>query len=496
MQIRFSSHSLVEIFRDLYLGEKTGVLALDQDDGVRRLHFERGLIQFADSTAEPERLGAALTENGTISAGALEEAGTDAEPAELVRSLLNRGLVGKTALQRALSELGERIIGAAFARSGGQAEFRETDAVASFYESDVLSTFSQILAGIERMEDFELVREAMEGLDNRLRLRKPSPIPLERLTLSRIQGFVVSRVDGASTFADVISTLPPGEDEQASRFLFGLLVLGVIDYDPPVADGPFRAANILRDHADRRALDEMQARTIQQAYARIRNQSPHEVLGVTANASRRAIERAYEEAKTLFSRERLLPKVRDRYRSELGVIESRLIEAYLQLTRPERGVDAMRNEAPARPEDVDVQDLLVRPELDKTQTRAALDEASRVAELYYAKARQSMRSGDFHNAIQYGKLAISYNGEDARFYSMLADCQARNPEARWQRMAEQNYTKATQLDPWNAEYWISLGRFYKKRGLHLRARRQFEEALKLVPEHEVATRELEGLGRG
>jgi tetratricopeptide (TPR) repeat protein len=495
MHTRFSPHSLTEIFRDLYLGERTGILTLEQDDGVRRFHFERGLITFADSTSEAERLGRVLTNEGAVSAGALKEAGTDAEPAQLAQSLLNRGLIGTAALQRSLRELSDRIVGAAFAGPGGQAEFHETDTAPSFYDSDVLSTFEQILGGIERMADFDLVREALDGLDNRLRMRRPAPIPLERLTLSRTQGFVVSRVDGTSTFSGVISTLPPGEDEHASRFLFGLLVMGVIDYDPPVADGPFRAANILRDHADRRALDELQARTIQQAYARMRNQSAHEVLGVTSHASRRAIERAYEEAKTLFSRERLLPRVRERYRSELGVIESRLIEAYLQLTRPETATNPSRREEDARREDVSVDDLLVRPELDKTQARAALDEAGRVAELYYSKARQSMRSGDYHNAIQYGKLAISYNGEDARFYFTLADCQARNPEARWQRMAEQNYTKATQLDPWNAEYLISLGRFYKKRGLHLRARRQFEEALKLVPEHEVATRELQSLGK-
>ena len=89
-----------------------------------------------------------------------------------------------------------------------------------------------------------------------------------------------------------------------------------------------------------------------------------------------------------------------------------------------------------------------------------------------------MREGDFHNAIQYGKLAVSHNGEDARYFALLADCQVRNPEARWQRMAEENLTKATELDPWNPEYWISLGRLYKRRGLKLRARRQFEEALK------------------
>jgi tetratricopeptide (TPR) repeat protein len=138
-------------------------------------------------------------------------------------------------------------------------------------------------------------------------------------------------------------------------------------------------------------------------------------------------------------------------------------------------------------------DLLMRPELDKTRKRTEIDEAARVGELYYSKARKAMLSGDYHNAIQYGKLAVSYCAEDARFYALLADCQSRNPEARWQRMAEQNYTKATELDPWNAQYWINLGRFYKKRGLNLRAKRQFEEALRLVPEHEEATRELAAL---
>ena len=135
----------------------------------------------------------------------------------------------------------------------------------------------------------------------------------------------------------------------------------------------------------------------------------------------------------------------------------------------------------------------VRVEMDRSKSKVALDKANRVADVYYAKARKSMQEGDYHNAIQYGKLAISYNPQDARFFFLIADCQSRNPEGRWQRMAEENLTKATELDPWNPEYWISLGRLYKKRGLKLRAKRQFQEALKLVPNSADLIRELEGL---
>ena len=60
-------------------------------------------------------------------------------------------------------------------------------------------------------------------------------------------------------------------------------------------------------------------------------------------------------------------------------------------------------------------------------------------------------------------------------------------------MAEPNFLKATQLDPWNADYLVTLGRFYKRRGLKLRAKKQFEQALEVVPGHDEATSELSSL---
>ena len=116
------------------------------------------------------------------------------------------------------------------------------------------------------------------------------------------------------------------------------------------------------------------------------------------------------------------------------------------------------------------------------------------AESYYVKARKSMREGDFHTAIQYGKLAISYVSEDPRYYALLADCQIRNPEAKWQRLAEQNYLKATELDPWNPEHWLRLGQFYKQRGLTIRAKKQIRKALEVAPGFEEAVAELKQLG--
>jgi tetratricopeptide (TPR) repeat protein len=495
MQSHFSSQTLAEIFRDFYLSERSGVLSLAHDQDEKRLFFQRGLIHYAEGNADEESLGPRLIRENKISSGALEEARGEIErPVELAQVLIRRDLIGKEALRETVREMVDSVVKGAFRWERGAAQFDDVQELAGPFESDVLTTFEVILRGIFNMTDFEPIGEAMQGLDNRLHVRNPTPLPLEKLTLSPAHGFILSRVDGSTTVSDVVSILPQAEEQQALRFLFGLLVMGVLEYDPPLGDGPFRVANILRDHADRRALERMQEQTIQQAYSQMRAQDPYSILGVTATASRQAVERAYEEAKALFSRERILPRVRDQFRSELAVIESRLIEAYLRLTQPDASKpSAEKQAAEATDQNLRGDDLLVRVEMDKTKSKLELEEAAKVADAYFAKARKAQREADFHNAIQYGKLAVSYNKNDARYFYLLAECQVRNPGPRWQHEAEQNYVKATQLDPWNADYWISLGRFYKKRGLSLRARRQFEEALRLVPEHEGATKELETL---
>ena len=496
MQSHFSSQTLSEIFRDLYLGERTGVLELDREGAQKRIWFSRGLIHYAESKEDFERLGKRLVQDKLLSAGALQEAEAGRTTGvSLAQGLVNRGLISRESLSKAIKAIIDSVVRSVFLWEGGAARFKDETDTEPVFDTDVLMTFEVILQGIFTMTDFDPIGEAMRGLDNQIRLRNPAPLPVERLTLSASHGFILSRVDGTCAVSEVLSVLPQHEEALALRFLFGLLVMGVLEYNPALGDGPFRVANILRDHADRRALERMQEQTIRQAYAQMRTQNPYEVLSVTPSTGRQAIEQAYEEAKGLFSRDRLLSSIRDQFRSELAVIESRLIEAYLRLTQAETG-DVVKHGMAARTakENIGVDDLLVRVELDKTESKVALEKSKKVASGYYTKALKAQREGDFHNAIQYGKLAISYDPEDAKLFSLLAECQVRNPGPRWQHQAEQNFTKATELDPWNATYWLNLGRFYKKRGLKLRARKQFEEALKLVPEHPEAENELAALG--
>ncbi len=497
MSGQFSSHGLAEIFRDLYLGESSGVLHLERGGLAKRIYFERGMILFAESTAEDEDLGRRLVSEGKISAGALAEARRNtSEPKDLAQALVNRGLIGKEALSHTVRFIVERVVQSVFKWEGGSVKFSEGWLLQEIFESDILSTFEVILKGIDGMVGFEPIKEALRGLDNRLRARVPPPVPLERLALSPAHGFILSRVDGSSSLNEILSILPHGEDELACRFLYGLLVMGVVTHEPPISDGTFHVAAILSDHADHVALEVLQQKGISQAYEDLKDKTPYQILGVSSNASREEIEGAYQGAKEKFSKERVLPRVREKLRSELAVIDSRLVEAFLTLCQARSADPISRQEdgvAGIPSANLGVGDLLVRVEMDKSHSKRAIEESAKLADSYYAKARRFVREGDYYNAIQYTKLAISYSPEDARFFFLMAECEVRNPEPRWQRMAEQNFLKAAELDAWNADYRVSLGRFYKRRGLKLRARKQLEHALQIVPGHEAAIEELKNL---
>jgi hypothetical protein len=455
------------------------------------------MILFAESSEEDEDLGPRLVSEGKISTGALAEARRNiSESKDLAQALINRGLIGKETLSHTVRYIVEKIVRSVFQWEGGKSRFSEGWLLQEIFETDIVRTFEVILKGISTMVGFRPISEALRAQENALCVAEPTPVPLEMLALTPSHGFVLSRVDGATSMGNVLSILPTEDEDASCRFLYGLLVMGVLEFRPPLGEGMFSVGTILREHADQKALEKIQENTIRDACRQLQSRNPFEVLGVLTGAPREHIVRAYDEAKATFSRDRFMPRIRERMRKDLSFIESRLVESYLALIQTGQHETSSRSTDIQEKgmDEVGVDDLLVRVEMDKTKTKMAMEESSKAADAYYSKARKAMREGDYHNAIQYGKLAISYNSEDARYYFLLADCQVRNPEARWQRQAEQNYLKSTQLDPWNPDYLISLGRFYKKRGLKLRARKQFEQALEIAPSHDVASKELESLG--
>lgn len=437
-----SPAAVAETFRNAFLSEESGVLTVRTGDKVYSIFFDRGLVAGADGDNREE--GAPRTGER------------------------------RTA----------RLVELCFSCLPDHVEFHATQPPAEDSESDILRTVEMFLLGVRTMAGFEDIRQALVGLDQRLVLRPNPSVPLERLTLKPIHGFILSRLSGHMSFGEIAATVGPDDEMEAARFIFALLLLGSVVADPPFPHGLLKVELLLNDHRREFAREEAELTFIRDMYAAVVSQNPYEILGIDETADTEEIRKAYDERKRALQNDRFLARVRDRMRQELTIIEVRLTEVFLAL----QGGASTHDGVPE--EDLDLDTLALRREVTKTEVAATLDEAEKLAESYYLKAKKYFGAGDYYNCIQYCQQALRQNDQTARYHFLLAESQAHNPDRRWQKMSEQSYLTAIKLDPWNADYLVVLGQFYRKQGFAVRARRQFEKALAMQPGHPRAREEL------
>ena len=157
-------------------------------------------------------------------------------------------------LERVLSEIGIRPAGPKTSpraqrnlRERMLAGLLDTDAAATFVAGPppagavevAGATEPLILEAIRRVPDPQAVRAGLGDLDQRL---VATAGLAEERTLTLTEGYILSRVDGATTAREVLQ-LVPLEPEETERTLLGLLLAGRLEYRPaPAAARPAGAA--------------------------------------------------------------------------------------------------------------------------------------------------------------------------------------------------------------------------------------------------------------
>jgi Tfp pilus assembly protein PilF len=105
----------------------------------------------------------------------------------------------------------------------------------------------------------------------------------------------------------------------------------------------------------------------------------------------------------------------------------------------------------------------------------------KVAEQIFRLAQEKLLENDYWKVTQLCRQAIKNNPSESKYYHLMAVAYARHP--RFGKDAEQCFYKAIEVNPWNAEYYVDLARFYMQKGLATRAMSHVERALKIEPQH-------------
>jgi tetratricopeptide (TPR) repeat protein len=485
MKGHWTSHVLAEVLRDLYFSERSGSLSLTRDNDTRVLIFDRGMLQFAYSSREDMNLGPRLVRSGVIEPSALNELPRLSSPTDLPQVLINQGLIDKSGLDAPIRELVRESVEEAFSWPEGLYHFREGWLLKDVFDSNVLFTFETILKGIARLADFGPVREVLLQIDKPVSINPSIFLPVEKLGLTANEGFVLSRVDGRTPIRDIVALVPPAIEEATCRFLYGVLVLGMVQFEA-AAPGQrmFSLRELVSTHREAEQKARQQRTLIRETYLAIRTQAPYAVLGLSERAGVAEARSAYEAARQRFAPESFLPEVQAELKEELQIIESRLVEAFLALQESQvhHLKEAAEKRSAAESQGMDLESFSLRREVSKSETRLGQEERQAKAQEYYQMARRAFQKADYQNCLTYCQESLRHEPL-AMTHALLGDVLVRNPDRRWQRQAEDNYQKAIEMDPWNPDHLVALGRLYRGQGLQSRARKVIEKAVEITPNH-------------
>ncbi|MFQ5767344.1 MAG: DUF4388 domain-containing protein [Acidobacteriota bacterium] len=482
----FTSHGLAEILRDLLRSEASGCLSLSGTGGsLTQIYFSQGLIELAERRGPHLELLSRLASRKVLPTplpARLRKEPPD--PATLARLL--RGAIADAEVRQLLRLETKTALREAFAPGGGMWRFTPSDATASL-DPDIPSTLEMMLAGFQNIQRWASVRRTLAAQNRALRPAQVPLFPLERLPLSPEEGYLLERMDGKATYAE-IAALFPGDEDLMTRFIFAALVLGFVEFDPALVE-PFQLDAYANAGRVQRLRERKEMERIDEFFGRLKDTTPQQLLGVDDTTKPEEIRRLYESLREFFQAESFLPQVRHQRREELQIIETSILEAYLSLQSGRMNRAGRQTRQRTISKETNLNDMAGRRlESQKSHRQEEIQLREEKAEAYLEKARESFRCGDFHSTVEFCTLANRHFDANAECHALLGEALARNPARRWQQRAEKAFSRALELDPWNPHLYLKLADLYRQQGLHQRAARYEARARQISPSLPAASR--------
>ncbi len=480
-----------EVLQSFTSGRKSGILHLSRGSTTKRIYFKDGVIVFASSDEAEERLGERLVRAGALKRSELELACRvlASSHLRLGATLVELGYLSRDELDRRVKEQITSIVYSLFPWKSGvfRAEIVDRPVPPDLARFD-LPTARLLMEGVRRIEDFATIRRGLRDLEGPLSYaRDPSNLPGD-LDLTPEEGFVLSRVDGATSPGEIAKLSPLGE-EKTLRCVYALLAAGILETQG--AAKPALPASPPQDpgHSPEalRFLEEMREKHRTSAESTL-----YEILEVVPTASPEEVKAAYFRlAKRLHPDHRagiklddadgvlddLYLRVKDAYEALASETERRRYDFGLsQKAERHAQAEAVAAANPAPKGRSQPPSPATHPEVDlKTFTTA------QTARIHFGNGERYFGEGRYHEAIEELRAAVRLDPSRAQYHRALGRALSKNP--KWRKQAEDAFSKALELNRFDAGSYVGLGELYHEGGLETRARKMFEEALAIDPDN-------------
>ena len=287
---------------------------------------------------------------------------------------------------------------------------------------------------------------------------------LHDISLTPAQGFILSRIDGASRARDILALSPMPEAEVAAT-LAGLIEKGLLAWGESSAS-PDRKSS---DTATRRRGAKPKTKGLDEALEgemeRILNLAGakryQELLGVSDQASSEEVKKSYLDLIDRFHPDSQKESLDAASKMKLSKVCAVATEAATALATSKKEVPPSTPPPP--------RDRKSKPDFDR----------SSYAEELFQLGQRAYATADYWKAIQLARQAIELDAERAEYHHLLGIGLMKN--RNWLKEAAECLRKASDLDPTHAEYFGLLATVYKADGLSEDSASMLQKAKSLDP---------------
>jgi curved DNA-binding protein CbpA len=484
---RFLGGGFPPLLRELYRLLVSGRLDVAGGGVTRHLWFEAGQVRAVVSGVEEEKLGKWLVGRGVLEASQMAlSLLRQPEGVRFGTFLVQEGVLTVKVLEQELETLSVTIVSRMLVEPG-QYRFNDGEQLPMDAASIGMTTASLLAAAVRGLPNEAGIRGFINPTGY-VWTAQDALLQYQQIQLTPQEGYLLSRVDGTSTAAQLQRLVPmPGGD--FSKALAALLVAGVLEIRDSSAARPM-APTKAESTPEPPADEELQYNAQQQReYAdvlrlanEIRHKDYYRRLGLSPGATQDQIHSRFLEFAKLYHPDRAREAHLLSVRNELAQIYSAVQEAYDALGNPERRTRYEETLRDSSAQHVDA----YKEEQRRRAARGALVDAN------ISRAKELARAGDVGMAVQLLDQAIRLSPQ-AETLLTLARLEFKNP--MWSQRALDHLKHAVALAPDFIEAWLELANFWGTRNQPDRQRHCLEKILEFDPQNEDVRATLAALKR-
>ncbi len=449
--------------KDIFFHSKRGQLIFRHDSVQKYLFFHNGNLVSAKTNQPLELLGEVLYKLGKIKDDVHKDIDLYIEPKKkLGEVLVEKGLISENELQEGLSYQMREILLNTFPDFEGEFKFQESEDLAEQEFEIKINIPLLIEDGVRRMKYNPAIKSFFE---------KKHPFPKSKSFFYRLteeEKEILQSIKGDVSSASVLqgSQFHPESYWKSLYLLFSLDLIDIPEEDKKLDSfGPAESTSIgdaEKNIADALALSE-----------NLSNLDYYQLLDVGTSVDEAEIKRNYFRLARKFHPDLYARDLPHEIKNVIEAVFDQISKAYHTLSdEKKRKVYDSQKE---------------RPRTEDKRNWA------KVAEVKFRQGKTLYDNGRYQEAVVFLEEAVKLQGDKGQYFLLLALTQSKIPALR--RKSERNFLNSIQFESWNAEGYVGLGMLYKKEGLLIKAKKQFEKAINIDPDHRIARREMNGFGK-